>query len=202
MSKILHENKIVIFMTDIRNHIGTINRSIKLGDLKRSKVVGTITNNTNTFKHFKYTDEVPVVYSKWDKKKETRGDYDKMLVDKVNELGGDTIVLTGWKHIFTPTFYNSFRDVINIHPALPNSYVGLNCIKKSLDDYKIDKTKDKTGVMIHKVIEELDRGEVLDYIQIPIFEYDDIDDLTDRFREYERLPLVRALQKLEREDIE
>ena len=80
--------------------------------------------------------------------------------------------------------------------------MGLNCIKKSLDDYKIDKTKDKTGVMIHKVIEELDRGEVLDYIQIPIFEYDDIDDLTDRFREYERLPLVRALQKLEREDIE
>ena len=201
MNKILNENSLVIFMTDIRSHISTINRSIKSGGLNNSKIVGTITNNPNTFKFLKYTYNIPVVYSTWDRDNKSRIEYDQMLVEKVNELGGNTAVLTGWKHIFTPTFFNSFRNVINIHPALPDSYIGLNCISKALEDYKIDKSNNVTGVMVHKVISELDRGEVLEYIKIPIFEYDDLDNLTDRFREYERLPLLKALQRLEIEDI-
>ena len=202
MKTMIKQNRLVIFMTDMRYHVNTVNQAIKFGELKKTKVVGTITNSLETYKLLKSVNDIPTIYFKWDKKILSREDYDKLLVNKVNKLDGNTILLTGWKHIFTSRFYNSFDNVINIHPALPNSYIGLNCIEKALNDFKLDKNKNKTGVMVHRVVEELDRGEVLDFIKIPIFEYDDLEYLTDRFREYERLPLLKSLQKLEKEIVE
>ena len=190
-------NRILICMTDKRNHYHTILKKIDEGILNHSQIVAAITNNESTYNYLKNTVNVPVIYYKWDKKNDSREVYDINLASKIKEFQPDTIVLTGWKHIFTTNFINQFHFVINIHPALPDSYIGLNCIKKALDDYKENKINE-TGVMVHHIIEELDRGEVIDYIKIPIHQQDDLTILTERFREYEKIPLINSLQTIEK----
>ncbi len=190
-------NRIVLFMTDTRLHIDTINTSIQNNILTKSLVVGAVTNKKSTHLFLKNTTDIPVIYSKWNKNEQSREAYDINLAKIIAPLKPDTVILTGWKHIFTSDFIKSFKNVINIHPALPDSYIGLNCIDKALQEYKKDNTKNVTGLMIHRVIEELDRGPVLEYIEVPIFEYDDLDDLTERFREYERGPLIASIKTIE-----
>ena len=59
-------------MTDKRIHYHTILENINKGILKKSKIVGTLTNNENTYNYLKNTVNVPVIYYKWDKKNHSR----------------------------------------------------------------------------------------------------------------------------------
>ena len=69
--------------------------------------------------------------------------------------------------ILTKTFISSFDNIINLHPALPGQFPGANAIEDAFNNrLKIN----STGVMVHKVIEEVDAGEVIDCLEVPIFE--------------------------------
>ena len=46
--------------------------------------------------------------------------------------------------------------IINLHPALPGQYDGAGAIKRAHDDFLAGKIKN-TGIMIHYVVEEVDR---------------------------------------------
>jgi phosphoribosylglycinamide formyltransferase len=70
----------------------------------------------------------------------------------------------GWMHVLSPKFLDPLAakrvPVINLHPALPRQYDGIDAIKRAYDDYHRGKLEhDKTGIMIHYVISEVDRGE-------------------------------------------
>ena len=60
-------------------------------------------------------------------------------------------------HILGTSFLNNVKHIpiLNLHPALPNSFVGANCIE---DAYKafLQKKITYTGCMTHYTIEELD----------------------------------------------
>lgn len=72
------------------------------------------------------------------------------------------IVCAGWMLILSPTVLAPLEkagiSIINLHPALPGAFDGTHAIDrawKAGQDGKIA----KAGVMIHKVIAEVDRGE-------------------------------------------
>ena len=48
--------------------------------------------------------------------------------------------------------------VINLHPALPGTFDGANAIERAFEAFQKGDIK-RTGVMVHKVIKEVDRGE-------------------------------------------
>ena len=165
--------------------------------LIKTIVVATITNNYSTYTVLKNQHQIPIIYLKWDKSKHSREEYDHLLIKSIDQFNPKIVLAAGWKHIFTNSFINSFPNLINIHPALPNNLIGLNCIQKALNKYKSGELKE-TGVMIHKIIEDLDRGEVLSYTHIPIYDTDDLNSLTTRFRKYELIPLLNVLQQFEK----
>ena len=90
---------------------------------------------------------------------------------KQNDL--DLLVFAGWNIIVTPEFINSYKKIINLHPALSNSFVGMNCVRKAYDAYQRGEIK-YTGSMVHEVSEELDRGKVLQEVNVPIYENDSL----------------------------
>ena len=192
--KRFNSNNIVLFMTDKRDHINTINNAIDKNILK-CNVAGCVTNKINTYNYINKNFDIPSYLIKWDKKNESRYIYEKRIIEKIQYLNPNILLLTGWKHIFTNYFINNFNHIINIHPALPNSYIGLNCIEKAYNDYKINKI-DYSGLMIHYITEELDRGHVLEYRKVPILKNDTLDKLTERFRIYEKEPIINSLQKI------
>ncbi|KAJ9651545.1 Bifunctional purine biosynthetic protein ADE5,7 [Neophaeococcomyces mojaviensis] len=74
----------------------------------------------------------------------------------------DLVVCAGWMHILSPKFIDALTaanvPIINLHPALPTQFDGANAIGRAWEAYQKGDIA-VTGVMIHYVISEVDRGE-------------------------------------------
>ena len=130
----------------------------------------------------------------WDKSI-SRSEYENTLIEllKLNDV--DFVVLAGWNHIVGEKFIKTFKYVINLHPALPNSFVGQNCIKQAYDAYQRGEIK-HTGSMVHHVTTNLDRGEVISSVNVPIYKSDTYETLETRQKSMEKGLLIQAIQKI------
>jgi phosphoribosylaminoimidazole-succinocarboxamide synthase len=144
---------------------------------------------------------IPTVYSPFKRKSMDRIEYDHKLAEKLISYNPDLIVLAGWMHILSKTFLDYFPNkVINLHPALPGQFPGKDAIGQAFEYYKNkgDYTDAHTGVMCHYVIPEIDAGEVISKLKIPIYENDDLNDLKIRVQLYEKRVLMAAVNRLTR----
>jgi phosphoribosylglycinamide formyltransferase len=121
----------------------------------------------------------------------------------------------GFMHILAPSFLEPLErahvPVINLHPALPTRYDGVNAIGRAWDDFQAWEkersereqkgeqisreevlARSRTGVMIHYVITEVDRGEpiVVEYVDLRSGE--SLDDLTQRVHDVEHGAIVKG----------
>jgi len=53
----------------------------------------------------------------WDRKAQSRAQYDEALLDAVRREQPELILLLGWMHLLDPAFVEAFPEMINIHPA-------------------------------------------------------------------------------------
>lgn len=126
--------------------------------------------------------------------KMTREMYDLELVSEILNLGQrvDLVVLAGWMRILSKNFISAFKNIINLHPALPGKFPGANAIEEAFNNrLKIN----STGVMVHRVIEEVDAGEVIDYVEFPILEDDTLQSLSRRVQNNEKPLLMNSIMK-------
>ncbi|MEE2788445.1 MAG: phosphoribosylglycinamide formyltransferase, partial [Myxococcota bacterium] len=94
--------------------------------------------------------------------------YDLDLAERLNADHPDLIVLAGWMRILSAGFLATVNaPVINLHPALPGAYPGTNAIERAWHDAQTGIITE-TGVMVHRVIEEVDAGTVLGTTVVPI----------------------------------
>ena len=104
---------------------------------------------------------------------------------EMDEIGNpDLIVLAGYMKILSKEFVEKY-NIINIHPSLLPKYKGLNTHQRALND-------SKHGMTIHKVVEELDSGEIIFQNSIKVYDFDDEESLKNRVLELEHkwLPVV------------
>ena len=125
----------------------------------------------------------------------SRPQYNRTIALCLNEYDLDVVVCAGWNYILNKEFIDSFNLVINLHPALPNTFVGQNCIQKAFDAFNRGEIK-HTVSMVHQVIEDFDKGQVLPTINIPIYEDDSYEDLESRVKLSEKGMLIQTLQIL------
>ncbi len=124
-----------------------------------------------------------------------RSKYDLDLVIALLQDEPDIVVCAGWMHILTPTFLDRLSvanvPVINIHPALPGAYNGAGAIERAHQDWKDGKIE-KTGIMVHYVISQVDMGEPILVKEIPFMEGvdEDIEKLKERMHEEEHRIIV------------
>jgi phosphoribosylaminoimidazole-succinocarboxamide synthase/formyltetrahydrofolate-dependent phosphoribosylglycinamide formyltransferase len=123
-----------------------------------------------------------------------RDEMENKLIFHLNNLYPDLVVLAGWNRIISKKFIQSFKNIINIHPALPNTFIGQNCIRKAYEAYQRGEIKN-TGSMVHKVIEMVDAGEVISQVDVDIYPDDTYQDLEDRVKSYEKGIMIEAIQK-------
>ncbi|KAJ2151927.1 phosphoribosylglycinamide formyltransferase, partial [Coemansia sp. RSA 560] len=89
----------------------------------------------------------------------SREDFDRDLAEFIaSDYAPDLIVLAGWMHILSPAFIDRFRGrIINLHPALPGELDGAHAIDRAYVEFKAG-SRSRTGVMVHYVIPEVDKG--------------------------------------------
>ncbi len=125
---------------------------------------------------------------------ESRNEYDARLADYVATCAPDYIILAGWMRILSSSFLSFFPNrVINLHPALPETFPGTHAIERAYDAYQCGEIE-HTGVMVHLVPDEgVDNGPVLASEIVPIFADDTLESLETRVHKTEHALLIRTL---------
>lgn len=112
--------------------------------------------------------------------------------DKLNEALGqvDGVVLAGFMRILSEKFINKWHHkIINIHPALLPSFVGLHA-QRQANDYGVK----VAGCTVHFVDAGTDTGPIILQKVVPAYFEDDEDILAARILEQEHLALPEALK--------
>jgi phosphoribosylaminoimidazole-succinocarboxamide synthase len=125
---------------------------------------------------------------------------DNNLISLVEKYNPGLIICAGYMRILGKTFLDRFNNIsiVNIHPSLPlnqGGIAGANSIEEAFSQF-MDGKINETGVMVHHVTEELDAGEVIDFITIPILNDDTLESLKSRVQMCEKPLLICSLMKL------
>jgi phosphoribosylglycinamide formyltransferase len=126
-----------------------------------------------------------------------RDKYDADLAEKVIADSPDIVVCAGWMHVFAEKFLDPLAakniPVINLHPALPGKYDGKDAIKRAYDDFQEGKLENnRTGIMIHYVIRDVDRGAPIVQREIECRAGETLDELTERVHSQEHQLIVEG----------
>ena len=122
-----------------------------------------------------------------------RDQYDADLAAQVSPYQPDLIVLAGWMHVLSPAFLNHFpRQVINLHPALPDTFAGTHAIERAYEAFQRGEIS-HSGCMVHTTIPEVDAGPVIAQASVPIYPTDSLDDFATRMHQAEHTLLVEAI---------
>ena len=160
-------------------------------------IVLTLSNNKNSFALTR-AQNANIATEVLDHTKYTNRDtYDAVLANVVHRYKPDLVVLAGWMRVLTPTFIDAYKScLINLHPALPGSFTGTDCIRKTWDAR--DSPYTKAGVMIHRVVEDVDKGEVLSTIRVPFKAENEetFEEFEERMHNAEQAVLVSTLKTL------
>ncbi|EMR71035.1 putative phosphoribosylglycinamide formyltransferase protein [Eutypa lata UCREL1] len=143
------------------------------------------------------------------KVKEARERYDAALAEKILSTAEserpELVVLAGWMHVFGRTFLEPLDKkgikVINLHPALPGEYDGAGAIDRAFDDFKAGKIT-RTGIMVHYVVEKVDRGDPILVREIGFQEGDELAQVEERIHSHEHELIVEATAKVVQEILE
>ncbi|KAJ5633738.1 hypothetical protein N7528_001580 [Penicillium herquei] len=99
-----------------------------------------------------------------------REEYDAELARLILADKPELVVCLGFMHILSPQFLEPLElakvRIINLHPALPGAFNGVNAIERAHAAW-VEGKIDKTGVMIHDVISEVDMGTPILVREIP-----------------------------------
>ena len=120
----------------------------------------------------------------------TRADHDAAMEAAVLEAGADHIVLAGYMRILSDGFVERWAGrMLNIHPSLLPKYKGLDTHARA-----IEAGDSHAGTSVHLVTPELDAGEVLAQIAVPITPDDTPESLAARvkFAEHQLYPRAVA----------
>lgn len=127
----------------------------------------------------------------------SRAEYDADLASLLQPYAPAWVVLAGWMHVLSDAFLRHFPNrVVNLHPALPGQFPGVNAIARAYAAYQRGEIEG-TGVMVHLVPDEaVDAGPVIATAPVPIFPTDTLADLEARVHQTEHELLVSALYGL------
>jgi phosphoribosylglycinamide formyltransferase-1 len=121
----------------------------------------------------------------------TREDFDRALVEELQDSNPDLIVLAGFMRILTPVMIEAFKNkIINIHPSLLPKYPGLDTHNSVIKNGDL-----KHGVTIHYVNEVLDGGQIIAQGEISVNANETSEELKTRIHAIEHVMLPTIVSK-------
>jgi len=130
----------------------------------------------------------------------TRDDYDVEIAKIVLEEQPDLVVLAGWMHVLGQEFLDLLNKdrsipVINLHPALPGAFDGANAIERAYEAFQKGEIT-HSGVMVHRVIKDVDRGEPLIVREIKFEQGESLESFAQRLHQEEWDIIVKGAKNV------
>lgn len=118
--------------------------------------------------------------------------WNRALQAAVEQHRPDLVLLAGFMRILDAEFVAAFApNLINTHPALLPSFPGAHGVRDALaHGVKI------TGATVHRVVPEVDAGQILAQVAVPVLTDDDEATLHERIKVAERELFVTTVAEL------
>ncbi|KAK9458640.1 phosphoribosyl-glycinamide transformylase [Lipomyces oligophaga] len=129
------------------------------------------------------------------KRRQARKQFNIDLAEKVLKYQPDLVVCAGWMLILSPSFLiplsHARIPIINLHPALPGQFAGTHAIERAWEAGQRGEIT-KGGLMIHRVIQEVDEGEPLIVKELDLDKDESVDDYESRVHQLEHVAIIEG----------
>ncbi|MEM9052696.1 MAG: phosphoribosylglycinamide formyltransferase [Bacteroidota bacterium] len=125
--------------------------------------------------------------------KETFSDYPEAILSLLDQKKIGFIVLAGFLLKIPKVIIKRFDErILNIHPSLLPSFGGPGMYGDHVHNAVLSSNQKVTGITIHKVNEEYDKGEIVFQKEVSILPYESLESLKSKIHslEYENFPVV------------
>ena len=124
-------------------------------------------------------------------------EWDETLCDYLQQKNPDWIILAGFLKKIEKMALEKFKNrIINIHPALLPRHGGKGMYGRRVHQLVIESGEKTTGVSVHLVSEQYDRGPILAQTPVSVSPDDTAESLEDKVKTVERKFYISVLQQL------
>ena len=123
--------------------------------------------------------------------------WDEAMVAQLREWRADWVVLAGYLSLIGPRTLHAFSGrIVNSHPALLPKFGGEGMYGDRVHAAVIKAGERETGLTVHTIDEEYDRGRILAQARVAVAPDDDARTLAERVKRREREFYPEVLQQL------
>lgn len=123
--------------------------------------------------------------------------HESVLLESLNEYGIELICLAGFLWKIPDYLIKAFPErIINIHPSLLPKYGGKGMYGNKVHEAVLASGEKESGITIHLVNEEYDKGKILFQAKVPVYEKDTSADLASRVLALEHQHFPAVIQAL------
>jgi phosphoribosylglycinamide formyltransferase 1 len=184
--------RIVCLLSGSGTNLGALIEAQQRRQLGNAKLVGVFSNVLDAHGLQRARDANIATEALSHRAFSTREDFDRAVIQRVSPWQPDLIVLAGFMRIMSPVFVAHYHGrLINIHPSLLPKYRGLDTHRRALEAGDTE-----AGATVHWVTEELDSGDIIDQIRVPIEPNDTVDRLRERVLQAEHVLYPRVIRAL------
>ena len=123
------------------------------------------------------------------------------LYNTLREANIDLVILAGYLKLIPKKVLKEFT-IINTHPALLPKYGGKGMYGMNVHRAVVENHEKETGVTLHFVNEEYDRGRIIAQTKVKVYKKDSPEEVSSRVQKAEKIQLVNALKDFSEGNIE
>lgn len=154
--------RIAVMVSGGGTNLQAIIDGINNGTITNTEIAVVISNNSDAFALKRAADNNIPAECVSPKSFETRDEFNKALLEKVNSYNVDLIVLAGFLVKIPEEMVHQYNHrIINVHPALIPSFCGVGYYGLKVHQAALEKGVKVTGATVHFVDEGMDTGEII-----------------------------------------
>ena len=122
---------------------------------------------------------------------------DEAIADILTSHGVELVALAGYMRKLGPKTLRQYRNrILNVHPALLPKFGGQGMYGERVHAAVLAASERVSGVSVHLVDEEYDRGPVIAQAEVPVMSNDTPDTLAARVLQQEHLLYPQTIQRI------
>ena len=154
--------RVAVLVSGGGTNLQAIIDAVENGTITNTQIVGVISNNKNAFALERAGRHGIPAQCISPKDFETRDEFNRVFLDKVNELNVDLIVLAGFLVVIPEMMIREYRNrIINIHPSLIPSFCGTGFYGLKVHEAALKRGVKVVGATVHFVDEGTDTGPII-----------------------------------------
>ena len=196
--------KIAVLVSGGGTNLQAIIDAVENGVITNTEIAAVISNNKGAFALERAKNHGIPAMCISPKDYETRAEFNKGLLEALDEVAPDLIVLAGFLVVIPEEMIERYRNrIINVHPSLIPSFCGKGMYGLKVHEAALEKGVKVTGATVHMVNEIPDGGKILLQKAVEILEDDTPEVLQRRVMEQaEWILLPQAAEQVARNIVE